>query len=229
MAIQTNNYGHKTVILYGKDGFNKSTTEKIALLVAKYFVPNPHNYSYIDFLDGNPANCRADNIVWVELTQKQIKQYQYKQKRVNRYDLKGKYIDTFEGLKKAAFLISEDKKNIKEIKRNTSGISTACKHRKKYGGYQWRYADDIEIGIDIEPYKTKERLLYQFDKDTKELIRKFETIEDVAEYLGKQASAIQANIYNCCYGNRPTAYGFYWSFENVPYSNIIKKGEIENV
>ncbi len=35
-------------------------------LVAKAFVPNPNNYPYVEHIDGDRSNNRADNLRWTE-------------------------------------------------------------------------------------------------------------------------------------------------------------------
>ena len=46
----------------GKDGQRKQyRTHRI---VAKLFVPNPHNYPEVDHKDGNPSNASANNLRW---------------------------------------------------------------------------------------------------------------------------------------------------------------------
>ena len=40
--------------------------KKFGNLVAKYFLPNPHGYKRVEFIDGNPANCDVDNLKWVK-------------------------------------------------------------------------------------------------------------------------------------------------------------------
>lgn len=35
-------------------------------LVAKHFVENPNNYSFIRYKDGNHKNIKASNLVWVK-------------------------------------------------------------------------------------------------------------------------------------------------------------------
>ena len=56
--------GQMKVKLVNKEGVE--TEENLAILVAKTFIPNPNNYQHIEFIDGNPENCRADNLRWVE-------------------------------------------------------------------------------------------------------------------------------------------------------------------
>ena len=38
----------------------------LAELVANEFVPNPNNYMYVGFIDGDSKNCKAENLQWVE-------------------------------------------------------------------------------------------------------------------------------------------------------------------
>ena len=40
--------------------------KKFGNLVAKYFLPNPEGCKRVEFLDGNPANCDVDNLMWVK-------------------------------------------------------------------------------------------------------------------------------------------------------------------
>jgi hypothetical protein len=36
-------------------------------LVAQTFVPNPHNYPYVEHIDGNKLNNHADNLRWTNI------------------------------------------------------------------------------------------------------------------------------------------------------------------
>lgn len=37
---------------------------RLATLVAKHFVPNPSEFNFIGYKDGNRLNCSADNLEW---------------------------------------------------------------------------------------------------------------------------------------------------------------------
>ena len=56
--------GRQKVILMGED--NNPVLVDLAEMVAGEFCPNPNNYKYVDFIDGDSKNCNAYNLVWVE-------------------------------------------------------------------------------------------------------------------------------------------------------------------
>ena len=59
-----NKDGYVCVNLFDKKGVKH--TERVDMLVAQAFVPNPHNYKNIRHIDGNLDNNCADNLEWVE-------------------------------------------------------------------------------------------------------------------------------------------------------------------
>jgi hypothetical protein len=205
MTTQVSNYGQSIIMLTGKDSSGKATVEMVGLLVARHFVPNPHGYSHIEFKDGNPLNCRADNIIWTNLTEKQRAQYKSFCKRVNRYSPEGVFLDTYESIVEAA----------EKMNGNNSSIANACKKYTKAYNCFWRFANEFPEGENIEIIEPWKQSYFQLDKKTQEIIRRFESIQAIAVFLEKEAAAIQANINNCCKGKRPSAYGYSWKFETV--------------
>ena len=199
---QVSNYGQKLVFLTGKASSGEQSTEMLSLLVARAFVPNPNGYKFINFKDGDSMNCRADNLEWTALTDKQRKQYEKATKKVNQYGTDGKYIKTHTSAIEAAKDIGDE--------RLADYIRISCNKHKLVGGFQWRYAKNYPEGVDIEP-KAKTIVKYIMkDKDTGAVLMEFPDIKKVAEFLGKPSNNIQGTICQCYLGKRPTAYGYKW-------------------
>jgi hypothetical protein len=57
-----NRYGYYVVDLY-KDG--KKYTKRVHRLIAKTFIPNPHNLPHIDHINHNRQDNRIENLRWV--------------------------------------------------------------------------------------------------------------------------------------------------------------------
>lgn len=56
--------GRQKVLLMGKD--NTPILKDLAELVANEFCPNPSNYQFVDFIDGDKTNCKAENLIFVK-------------------------------------------------------------------------------------------------------------------------------------------------------------------
>ncbi len=56
--------GRMKVTLKDKEG--EKVVEDLAMLVARTFIENPHDYEYVKFHDGNAENCKAENLYWSE-------------------------------------------------------------------------------------------------------------------------------------------------------------------
>lgn len=48
----------------------KKVKKSLAHAVAEVYVQNPHDYKYIEYLDGNYKNCHPHNLVWVSSPQR---------------------------------------------------------------------------------------------------------------------------------------------------------------
>lgn len=211
IAPQTNNYGQKVVFLTGKVSSGEPSTELLSLLVARAFVPNPNGYKFISFKDGNPTNCRADNIEWTALTEKQRKHYELATNKVHQYGADGKYIKTHTSAIAAAKDIGDDDA--------ANAIRNSCNTHKLVSGYQWRYAKNSPEGVDIEP-KTRTVVKYVMrDKETGAVLIEFSDMKKVSAFLGKPVNVIQGSICQCYMGKRPTAYGYKW--ERVETKEIL--------
>lgn len=193
-----NNYGKLTIMLTRKD--KKPKVELIGILVAKAFVPNPNNYRYVDYIDGDMTNCRADNLVWVKLTGSQIKQYKSQSKPINQYTPDGTLVKSYQSAKEVAELLDVPK----------STITSACYYRTKLQGYIWIYADD-SFNTTVERPRSRKypKKVNQLDIHTDTVIKKFDSLTEAAKSLGNVEIS---NLVHCCKGRHKTAYGYRWEY-----------------
>lgn len=56
--------------------------------------------------------------------------------------------------------------------------------------------------------------VYQYNKDTGELLNEFDCISDAVRYLGKNCN-VASHISSCCKGNKRTYAGYKWSYEKL--------------
>lgn len=65
-----NRDGYYSVGLYKDSTAKTSRMENVHHLLAEAFIPNPHNYRFVIFADGNPMNMSLDNLIWTNDTHK---------------------------------------------------------------------------------------------------------------------------------------------------------------
>ena len=135
---QSDLLGYKVVALT-KDG--KQKLYKVHRLVATVFVENPMNKPQVNHIDGNKHNNNAENLEWVTasentkhafnsgLSRPQKGKENRRSLPVEKLDLDGNVLDTYDG--------------IREAERDTgiphSNITNCCKGiYKTAGGYKWR-------------------------------------------------------------------------------------------
>lgn len=121
---QDNNNGYLIVNLYKN---NKMKAKLIHRLVAKTFIDNPNNYSYINHIDKNKSNNTVNNLEWCTQSYNVIYS---KGRKVNQYDKNNNFIKTWNSIADVKRLLNID----------SSLIIRCCKGIKKSaGGFKWEY------------------------------------------------------------------------------------------
>lgn len=145
--IKNMRLGERGYLIINLSKNNQLKTYRVHRLVAETFIDNPQKYSQVNHKDGNKQNNCISNLEWCNNSYNQKHAYfnnlnkrRYgssnpNSKKVNQYDLEGKFIKIWSSIVEAS-----KKLNIKH-----SGICSCCDGTyKTSGGYIWRYADDTE-------------------------------------------------------------------------------------
>ena len=125
-----------------------NTTKLVHRLVAEAFIPNPNSYPFIDHIDGDRTNNKANNLRWCTRSMNMmnpITRLRNSNARKGKpvvscrpvVQLKdGKMIATYPSLKDSAI-----KCNFKSF----GNIADSCRNPKhNYMGYRWMYLSDYE-------------------------------------------------------------------------------------
>lgn len=109
-------------------------------LVAMAFIPNPNNYEFVNHIDGNKLNNRAENLEWCNLSQNV--QHAYRTglihpatTKVIQYTMDFKKVKEWNSIREAC----------ESLGLNHANIATVCgqkTNRKQCGGFIWRYAKE---------------------------------------------------------------------------------------
>lgn len=139
---------------------------------------------------------------WAELNQKERQYIQYYNSYNNGYNAtlggEGSFLYDYDLIKEKW----DEGQNIKEIaillKCSTDTCQIALNHFK------------IPIEERIKrSNKNASKKVGQYNKNTKELIQIFSSVEEAYRFLGKQSSG---HISEVCQGKRQSAYGYFWQF-----------------
>lgn len=86
-------------------------------------------------------------------------------------------------------------------------IGACCRGKQKTAyGYRWTYTDDEQKNFS---FNDRKRPVLQFDKQTFELIKEFDSVADAAEEIsGERENKYSTSIASCARNEYKTAYGF---------------------
>lgn len=123
----------------------KRETPLVHVLVAKAFIPNPHNYDIIHHIDHNSQNNVVENLMWMsrkEHDKLHSKERGEKQeKRVYQYTLDGKLVAVWKSAREAARQLGFAQSHISSCCNGGFFDKSRNKWRKRetYKGYRWSY------------------------------------------------------------------------------------------
>lgn len=192
---------------------NKFHSVRLHRIIAKTFIPNPHNLPQINHINENKKDNRAENLEWC--TGKYNTNYGHRaekfaismqnnptlSKEVNQYDLDGKYLRSFPSASEAARFL-----NLSKVAAGR--IGQCCRHLFSRGnsayGFLWEFTTSDNKGIPIEKVQIGVPV-YQYSLDNC-LIKRWDNIRTAAQTL----KLSESNINRACKYNR-TCGGFKWS------------------
>lgn len=129
--------GYERITLWKK---GKGKHYSIHRLVAMAFIPNPNNYEFVNHIDGNKLNNRAENLEWCNLSQNV--QHAYRTglihpatTKVIQYTMDFKKVKEWNSIREVC----------ESLGLNHANIATVCgqkTNRKQCGGFIWRYAKE---------------------------------------------------------------------------------------
>lgn len=198
--LSENQRGYLTVTL------GRKRTSLVHRLVAKAYIPNPHNYKGVNHIDGkDKMNNSVENLEWanqsINILHSHDTGLQKTRKPVIQYDGSGAELNWFNSVQEAADHMSVGPTSI-------SGAASG-KH-KSSAGFIWRFEDSpLKKGEKIKIGKTLrvKSPVVQYDKDWTEIAR-FDSIMKADKALGVNKS----HIGSVCRGDRNFALGFRWKY-----------------
>ena len=166
----------------------------------------------------NLLNCSNTEIYNILKSYDKDEGFKKKNIQVEQYDLDGNYIKTFNSVKEAC----------EETGAYSGNISKVCRgERGSAGGFKWKSVDKLVLSNkkieqllleykDFIPNKTNKTyikknssVVYQIDKNTNEIIAKYNSFKEAENATG----VIASNISKVCRRERKSAGGYFWKME----------------
>lgn len=142
--------GYKSVVL--RDDAGKKHLLKIHRLVAKAFIPNPHNYPQVNHIDGDKANPVVTNLEWCTPKQNAIHAIETGLKK----RITGRNIQKIYRLN-ASFDVEAIYENLSDAESKTgiskSSIYYAMKEKRSYNECFYVRENDYKKGIDYSEFR----------------------------------------------------------------------------
>ncbi len=124
-------------------------------------------------------------------------------KSINQYSIDGKFIRSWDSITEAALTLNVSASNIGKC----CGMEPST---LVIGGFVWRYSVDVNGLTDINAVVYKARRKVEQYTIEGIYLKTFESISDAS----KEIKGSTSNISRCCNGERKTAGGYIWKYEN---------------
>lgn len=155
--------------------------------------------------EGNKGKIVSDE------TKQLMSETSARQRKVNQYDLTGKYITTFKTLNEA----------FKETNVRISKISSCCSgHRRSSGKFLWKYWEDFQDCKNIDPYEE-----YISTRKVKQFTLEGIFVKEYSSIKEAQKTLKIFGIVKSCQNENKTAGGFMWKYSNECFEPIISPYE----
>ena len=185
---------------------NKSTKIALHRLLAMTFIPNPENKKTVNHIDGNKTNNSLSNLEWATYSENTKHAYNNDLNRCTTKLIEDEELKTILN----RFMEGE---TLSEIKKDYKFALTTISNRLKI------YTEELGVYKKFKEERKKQRAnrnkstkqpttgVSMLDKETKEVIKCFNSMAEATTYLSKSSSG---PISNAVSGRAKTAYGYCW-------------------
>jgi len=128
------------------------------------------------------------------------------------YNLEGEFVGSYFSFKEAI-------ESVNGIVNSSfkSNLIRACKDKMLFCNLQWRRYDNLQFSKSINKYKrgNVSKIIYQIDKETNQILNKFNSVTEAALYVGTTVFSISRVLSNSPKLSKyKTAKGYKWKLEN---------------
>lgn len=170
---------------------------------------------------GGEGLCGEDNPFFgkkhKKITIQKNKENQPYKRSVDKYDLKGNLIKTYQSISEAAF----------DVNLKNTMISDVCRHRPKHktsGGFVWRFKGEPFFLEYLNPAEQLRKIVCQYSKDGK-LIKEFDSMSEAAKLM----KVSSGNISRCCNQEIKSVGGYIWRFKGDKFSYENKRSDAKPI
>lgn len=201
--------GYKTFTVRNNEGKKR---KGIHLLVAQEFINNPDNYNIVNHKDGDKKNNRSNNLEWCSRSQNTQHAYDNDlisgKRKIYQLDINNNIIKEWNTIKYAYETLKLSRTSINHV---LSGKN------KTSGAYHWCYKEEYNNSKKkFTMYDTNKIKIKQLHKESKELIKIWDSISEASVFIAKKnkssIKAIKSNISQCIRGKRNSCQDFKWAY-----------------